>query len=287
MENAVPQINPLQKYFRQPKIYLKLPSSGNFYPPGSLEKTDNGEYPVYSMTAKDELIIRTPDALLNGQATVDMIQSCIPNIKNAWNVPSVDIDAILVAVRIATYGEKLDVTTVMPGLNENRTYEADLRLVLDRLLTQAFDPLIEIDENLKIYIRPLTYREFTQNAIKSLEEQKILTIVNDDRLDDAQKLSMFGDSFKKLTDLTVNMVSQSIAKISIEGNEVTDPSMIKEFIDNADKFFYKKIIDHLEAQKEKFSIPPFKVSTTPEEQAAGAPEILDVPITMDSSNFFV
>jgi hypothetical protein len=287
MENAVPQSNPLQKYFRQPKIYIRLPSSGNFYPPGALEKTENGEYPVFSMTAKDELIIRTPDALLNGQATVDMIQSCIPNIKNAWFVPSVDVDAILVAIRIATYGERLDVTTVIPGLDQNRTYETDLRVVLDRLLMQAFDPLIQIDSNLKIYIRPLTYKEFTQNAIKSLEEQKILTIVNDDKLDDTQKLSLFSNSFKKLTDLTVNMVIQSVDRIVIDDQTVSDPVYIKEFIDNADKFFYKKIIDHLEAQKSKFSIPPFIVTTTDEDRAAGAPETIEVPITMDSSNFFV
>jgi len=28
--------NPLQKYFRQPKIYIKLPSGGQFYPEGAL-----------------------------------------------------------------------------------------------------------------------------------------------------------------------------------------------------------------------------------------------------------
>ena len=32
--------NPLQKYFRQPKIYIGLPSKGNWYPDGSIEKTE-------------------------------------------------------------------------------------------------------------------------------------------------------------------------------------------------------------------------------------------------------
>ena len=76
--------NPLQKYFRQPKIYIKLPSNGKWYPNGSLEVTDNMEFPVYAMTARDELMFKTPDALLNGQSTVDVIQSCVPSIKNAW-----------------------------------------------------------------------------------------------------------------------------------------------------------------------------------------------------------
>jgi hypothetical protein len=287
MDNQTPQVNPLQKFFRQPKIYLRLPSSGNFYAPGSLVKTENGEYPVYAMTAKDELLIRTPDALLNGQSTVDMIQSCIPNIKNAWLIPSIDIDAILVAIRIATYGERLDVTTFLPGLDEERTYETDLRIILDRLLSVAFDPRIDINESMTVYIRPLTYSEFTQNTLKSLEEQKIISIVNNDQISDVDKLTMFSKSFRKITDLTINIVAQSIDKIVTPDGEVTDPAFINEFINNAEKEFYKKIIDHLEKQKEKFSIPPFKIITTAEERAKGAPEQLDIPITMDSSNFFV
>jgi hypothetical protein len=287
MENQIPQVNPLQRFFRQPKIYLKLPSSGNFYATGSLVKTQNGEYPVYAMTAKDELLIRTPDALLNGQSTVDMIQSCVPNIKDAWSVPSIDVDAILVAIRIATYGERLDINAFLPGLDEERTYETDLRNILDLLLGAAFDPKIEINESMTVYIRPLTYAEFTQNALKSLEEQRIIGIVNNDQISDVDKLTMFSKSFRKITELTVNIVTQSIDKIVTPDGEVSDPAFISEFINNAEKEFYKKIIDHLEKQKEKFSIPPFKIITTPEERAKGAPEQLDIPITMDSSNFFV
>jgi len=70
--------NPLINYFRQAKIYLTLPSGGKYYKEGSLELTESGELPVMPMTAKDELALKTPDALLSGQATVDLIQSCIP-----------------------------------------------------------------------------------------------------------------------------------------------------------------------------------------------------------------
>ena len=75
--------NPLAKHFRQPALYIKLPSSGRFWPDGSIEIPLNGEIPVYPMTAKDEIMIRTPDALLNGAGTVSVIQSCCPNILDA------------------------------------------------------------------------------------------------------------------------------------------------------------------------------------------------------------
>ena len=86
--------NPLRKYFRQPKVYITLPSRGNYYPDGVLNMPETNELPVFAMTAKDELIIKTPDALLNGQATVDIIKSCIPAINNPWHMPSVDLRCI-------------------------------------------------------------------------------------------------------------------------------------------------------------------------------------------------
>jgi len=116
-EITVPSTNPLKNYFRQPKLFLSLPSKGKYYPEGSLEVSESGEYPVFSMTAKDELSLKTPDALINGQSTVDVIQSCIPSIKNAWKMPSLDLDAALIAIRIATYGEMMTVSTKVPVIN--------------------------------------------------------------------------------------------------------------------------------------------------------------------------
>lgn len=286
MENQVVAQNPLKKFYRQPKIYLKLPSSGNFYPPGALVQEPTGEYPVYAMTAKDEIIMKTPDALLNGQSTVDVIQSCVPNIKNAWTVPSVDVDAILVAIRIATYGENLDVEVKIPNTDIRKTYTADLRIILEKLINSAFDPVIEINPEITVYIRPLNYMEFTKNAIKTLEEQRIFSIVNDESMSEETKIDLFNKSFKKLTDITISMVSQCIAKIVTPDAEVTDPAFIAEFIDNADKDFFKKIMEHLDTQRKKFAVEPFKVQTTEEERSEGAPETFEVPLTLDGANFF-
>lgn len=279
--------NPLKRYFRQPKLYIKLPSSGNFYPPGVLEATETGEYPVYAMTAKDELIMKTPDALLNGQATVDVIQSCFPNIKNAWLVPSIDLDAILVAIRLATYGEKLDLTVTIPVIEETRTYEMDLRMVLDKLLGAAYDNQIRVNSDITAYIRPLTYKEFTQTAIKTLEEQRIFSVVNDESIPDDKKVELFTNSFKKLTEINVDIVAQSLTRIVTPNGETSDPMYIKEFMDNADKDFFKSIMDHLEVQKEKFSIAVQKLETTEEDRANGAPEFVEVPVSLDAASFFV
>src|SRR6056300_1484429 len=194
--------NPLRKYFRQPKVYITLPSKGKFYPQGSLDLPENGELPVFAMTAKDELTMKTPDALLNGEATVSVIQSCVPNIKNAWKLPSVDLDAVLIAIRLATYGDKMDINTTVPNINVEKSYTLDLRQVLNSLVTNTFEDIFEIND-MKVHLRPLTYEEFTEASMKTFEEQRIFALVNDDGIPDSEKIKKFNQSFMKITEINV------------------------------------------------------------------------------------
>jgi hypothetical protein len=278
--------NPLRKYFRQPKVYLRLPSRGKYYAAGSLDMPESGEIPVYAMTAKDELILKTPDALLNGEATVEVIKSCIPNIRDPWKMPSIDSDAILIAIRLATYGEKLELSTKVPNTGEEREFQVDLRQLLDQLAEFTFDPFITIDDDMTVEIRPTSYKEFTENAMKTFEEQRIFRLVNDDSIPDEQKLSAFAASFRKLTDLTIDLVVNSVSCIDTADGKVTDKKFIREFFSNADRGTFEKIMKHLEKMKDDSKIKPLTVRSTPEDIEAGAPEEYEIPITFDQSNFF-
>jgi len=285
-ENQVKQgANPLQKYFRQPKNYVRLPSRGKYYPAGALDLPVTGELPVYAMTAKDELTFKTPDALMNGQATVDVIQSCVPNIKNAWLMPSIDLDAVLIAIRVATYGESMDVSITVPNTTIKRDYSMDLRRALDDLMLGKFSDSLMIG-SMKVNIRPINYKEFTDGAVKTFEEQRIYNVVNDNKIDDQTKLDMFHQSFRKLTDITISMVSNSVVSIEVDGGTVTDSNHIREFIANAEKNFYSAVMEHVTKQRESFSIKPIRVTSTPEDIKAGAPATFEVPVTFDQSNFF-
>lgn len=277
--------NPLRKYFRQPKVFITLPSRGKFYPADAISIPETGELPVYAMTAKDELSMKTPDALLNGQATVDMIKSCVPSIINPWHMPSIDLDTILVAIRIATYGDTLEIDTKVPGIGDERKFDVDLRQILNKLVTVEYDDILTVDD-MKISLRPLTYKEFTDASLKTFEEQRIFSIVNNDDVPDSEKLEKFNISFKRLTDLTVTTLSRSITSISVGDDVVSNSNHIDEFINNADKNFYNSITNHIDIQKNKFQIAPIPVKSSDEDIAAGAPATWEVPITFDQSNFF-
>jgi len=277
--------NPLKKYYRQPKQFVRLPSNYKYYKPGTIQVPESGEVAVFPMTAKDELLFKTPDALLNGEATVRVIQSCIPAITNAWEMPALDIDACLVAIRMATYGTKMQVKVFVPKTKIEKDMELDLQAALDRLLSNTYEEKF-LYQNMEVTTRPLTYKEFTEAAIKTFEEQRMAAMVQDKEMPEEEKIKRFQASFSKLTDINIQMVSASVASIRVDGQVVTDKTQIQEFLENTSKEFYQTIIDQSTKQKDNFTIPPVEMTATPEEIKAGAPETYKVPVLFDQANFF-
>lgn len=279
--------NPLNKYFRQPAIYVSLPS-GMDYPPHVMTASQTGELGVMPMTAKDEIRFKTPDALMNGQGVVDVIQSCVPEIKDAWQIRSYDLDTILVAIRIATYGETMEINFNVPVANESVAHTVNLPAVLDQLRQTRVSDHIMLDDGLKITVRPLTYRDMTSTSLQTFQQQKMYTAVQDSQLSDEEKAKRFNEAFKALTDLNSSILLKNMAKITMQdGTEITDPAHIKEFVDNANTTVIKEIETKLTELRGQGAVKPLNMKATEEQIKKGAPISYEVPITFDTSNFFV
>jgi len=251
--------NPLSKFFRQPAIYVQLPSKGQGWPAGSIDYPANGEIPVLPMTAIDEITYRTPDALFNGEAVVSVIQSCVPCIHDAWAIPSVDVDSLLVAIRIASYGHSLDVASQCPSCDTAHDYGLDLRSVIDRLESADYSEPLEIGD-LKFYFRPLTYQEINSNSQSQFEQQKTLQLINDaENLDDDSKVERINAMMKRLIEVTVRAMSQSVTEIRTVDAIVTNTNHIEEFLNNCDRQVFEKVRDRVINLRERSEIKPLKI----------------------------
>ena len=282
------ETKPLSKYYRQPQIYIRFPSGGQFYPPQVVKPTANGEYPVMPMTAVDELAFKTPDAMMNGQATVDVIKSCIPDILDPWQIVNYDLDTILVAIRIATYGEKMDLEVTTPVTNEKYTQSLDLNTVLESLVGKPIENVAVMNDGMKITSRPLTYRQITNSQLTQFEQQKMYAQVNTSQLSDVEKTAKFQEAFKKLTQLNSSLLLGNINSIELPtGETVTDPAQIKEFVDNAPTKLIKELEDKMSVLRQQGSVKPIQIKATEEQIKAGVPSTFTVPIAFDNSNFFV
>jgi hypothetical protein len=273
--------NPLFKHFRQPAIYLKLPSQGQFYPDSAIDFPATGEIPVFPMTVKDEITLKTPDALMNGAGVVDVIRSCLPNIKDPWAIPAIDVDAIFIALRLASYGEGMDIKTTCPHCKEENEHTIDLRHLLDHLKLADYSVPLTV-EGLTFKFKPQTYASINQASIINFEEQRLISsVLNNSELTDEEKMSKFAPSFEKLKDLNVNFVAVCIESITVDDEtKVTDQKQIQEFLENSSRIVYNTLKDKVQNLINDNKANPIELACTE------CLKDFTTELTFDQSNFF-
>ena len=270
--------NPLAKHFRQPKIYLSLPSLGKFYPEGSLIGDPSG-LPVFGMTAMDEIMLKTPDGLFSGESVVQVIKSCIPDIVDPWSMPTIDLDSILIAIRIATYGGKMPMTYKCKKCKEENHIDLDLSSTLDYYTSLTYEDYVYLDP-LKINLRPLTYKEQTEAAKRQYEYERLLTRSYSD-MPEEEKNKTVTEILKQLSELTASTYKKCIDSVEADDTLVDNEEQIAEWIQNSDALFFETVKGQLEKLSKEWRLQDQK-------SVCGACETENtVNINLDYSSFFV
>lgn len=270
--------NPLRQYFRRPALYLKLPSGGAGYPPGSLDMPENGELPIYPMTAIDEITCRTPDALYNGTAVVEIIKSCVPNIKDPWAVTSVDLDPLLVAVKIATNGNKTEIDTVCPSCKEEAKYDLELSRILAGFNRADYDNTLKLGD-LEIKLRPLNYVELNRTNEAQFQAQRLIIELSQIE-DDEERNHKSTQALMGMNDLAIDVMSSAIEYIKTPEITVTEHEYIVDFLRNCDSKTFDLVKDkNIELKKSSETKPlHFKCIHCSHEY--------DQPFTVNMTDFF-
>lgn len=279
---------PLEKYYRQPTVYIKLPSRGRYYSDQVFTPTETGEIPVMPMNAKDELAFKTPDAMLSGQSTVDVIRSCIPNFKDPWQMVNYDTDAVLLAIRIATYGETMNIKFRVPVTNEEGEHTLNLPALLEDLAKVDIKDTVTTSKGFTIVMEPLTYKSLTKVQLANFESQKMFGALDSSALTDEDRSKVFRDTFDKINKINFSLLLDGIKSITTpDGTEVTDRKQIIDFCNNTDAKTVDEIQKLLGDLRNQTQIPALKLKATEEQIKKGVPSTYEVPLTFDNSNFFV
>jgi hypothetical protein len=272
------QNNPLKQYFRRPSIYLKLPSGGKMYAPGVVTIPESGELPVYPMTAIDEISSKTPDALYNGSAMSDIIKSCIPDIKDPWAINSIDLDAILIAIRAAAGGDDMSISSECPSCKEIADYGVNLIAILSQLKSADYEKELMINE-LAIKFRPLSYKEMNEAGTSQLEAQRIFMTLQQEE-SEAVRAAKTQEALKFITDVTMKILSNTITHIRTPSAFVEEKEYLLDFLKNCDKDTYIAIRDHNAELKAQAEIKPLKI------KCIHCQHEYDQQFTLNTSDFF-
>lgn len=269
--------NPLQQYFRQPKIYVSLPSQGIYYTPGVING-DPTRLPVFGMTGMDEILFKTPDALLAGESTAKVISSCCPSITDPWETSLIDLDLILSAVRIATFGNELNVGHKCTKCGTEHDYALNLTKFIEHYSTCQYDNRVVLDD-LSVIIRPLSYKQNTEFALRNFAvQQKLFQIGQLTDVETQQKANK--EIFDELTVLRNEIFTAGIESIDTGKVVVTERAFIEEWVANVDLEIVDRIKDHMERNRIAWIPPAQQVKC----DACGHED--EVRIELDQSNFF-
>jgi len=237
--------NPLAGHFRSPKLYTALPSLGRYYSSDVVEMPETGELPVYPMTAKDELIMKNPDALLNGEAIAQVVASCIPQIKQPRKLLSNDIDALLIAIQGATYGDDMEVSGTCDKCSEQITSVVSVEGALGTMTKLEDSYKFSTDTGLLVEIKPFSYETSVKAGVANFRSERSLQSVAE-ITDEVERIHAFNSSFIELSQLNFDIMVDSVASITIqepEGDDIVveDVDNIREFLENCESKVGKQI----------------------------------------------
>lgn len=259
MEN---KSNPLKEYFRKPGIWIALPSKGAYYDGTLSEINDMGEIPVFPMTAKDELILKNADALLNGSAITQLVKSCVPCIADPTVMPAVDLDAVLIAIKRCTYGDKISITAKHDcDTAEETEFDINLNALIGSIETFDSIPAVDFDNGIKANIRPITVKDILSLNMVQYEQVRAIQIADQKNIDEKAKLDVMQKSYEALTNAGITIVSNSIESVTLpDGASVVDHGLILEWVSDLPRNEYAKLEKSIMTTNNKGIKKEFEIS---------------------------
>lgn len=255
--------NPLKQYFRRPMLTCRLPSQYRYYDDGVVERTPTGELDVYPMTSIDEITVRTPDLLFNGEAVARVIKNCVPSVQDPWALTTVDINAILVSIKIASNGQRLEIGSNCPHCGNENTFDVDLPQLLDRLKLADYSKPLTVGK-LEIYFKPLTYATTNDNNKRQFEIQKLANLINEMEEGEQKNINLT-DIMQQFNNLATEILLTTIDRIVTPDTQVSERQYIHEFLQECDKQSSELIREHSVALAKQSDLPDLAAQCTNEE----------------------
>lgn len=234
------QQNPLTQYYRRVKSYIALPSGTSYYDPKVLEFTESGEVAIRAMTSSDEMILKNPDALLNGEAIRQILKSCVVGMNDPDKILINDIDVLLIAIRKVSFGDSTAMELACPKCEHQDTYRVDLDKMLAEMDLLDAEYPVNLDSGATVFVKPFTYKDSINAATVAFEQQKAVSALEASDMEDRAKLQLFSKSIKSIEKLNYNLLSSSILRIvdAAAGlefeNSPTNLKFIKDMLHNID-----------------------------------------------------
>ena len=227
----VAPVNPLLQRIQLPGETFKLPSCGLFYKSGELDPSvTDAEVHVHPMTVLDEIMIKTPDLLFSGKAVEEVFGRCIPQVLRPLELLAKDVDFLMLCLRKVSYGTTLELETVHAECEaedpKRHPYNIDITTFISGTkridpTTIAKDYTVTLPNDQVVKMQPVRFADFV----------KLMQAQDDEKMDAAGQVQVLVDS---------------LARIIISVDEITEHSMIAEWLKAIKPEYLNKLNQQLE-----------------------------------------
>jgi hypothetical protein len=223
-------VNPLSKYFRVPGISVKLPSNGRFQPVDNVTFSPLNDLQVYPMRGADEILMKSPDALMNGMAIIETIKSCIPGIKDPGALPNPDIDACLLAIRSSTYGDTMSIDCKCTHCQADNEVSFSIMDTLDSMTFMDEEYPLRLNDVINIHVKPFSFKTSTKLSNTAFEEAKKIQIAEDASVSEEEKQQVVNDSFRAISRMNTTALADCVQTVFTPEGIVDNPAHILEWL---------------------------------------------------------
>jgi len=195
-------------------------------------------------------------------------------------MPVIDVDYVLAAIRLATYGENITINSKCPECSNEDAYGIPIQSILDHYNSVNFINEFRIN-NFIFRIRPLNYRELTDIQQKSFTIQRQLnqyvSQIDDQEKQQAEVNRLFDD----INSITINTIQKVVVEITTpDGDKEMHHQFIVDFLENGEKEYFEETKKVYETNLENWNIKPSSVACS-----ACSHEYKILP-NLDYSSFF-
>lgn len=226
--------------FMVPTELVPLPSKGRFYPQNHpLHGKDSIE--IKQMTAKEEDILTSRSLLKKGIALDKLIASLVvdKNI-NTDSITSEDRNAIIVAARIAAYGQNYDTQITCPSCNTKVKTTFDLYEKVFKEETEEEISVETDDDGLFAIDLPNTKWKVICRALNGYDEKNLIRI-SESKKNTSGSDSLLMEQLKGMIVAIQGVQDKEVIKRAIEAMPAADSRYLRNQ--------YKKIVASIDLTK--------------------------------------
>jgi hypothetical protein len=164
----------------------------------------------------------------------------------------------LIAIKAAAKDGTMAIGSTCPGCDETTEYDINLLPMLSDITPADYTKPLLIRE-LIIKFRPLTYTETNKNGMNQMNIQRVLLSL-DSYEDQEEKSKVMNETLKKLNEMVISIVSDTVEYIKTDEVTVADKNFIIDFLNNCDKDTSNAIKSHSITLRDQGEIKPFHVN---------------------------